>query len=142
MKIRCTPPGPVPPPPLRERPVNACIECRLRIFDGNGFSESDLVGRPSDPKPETILRNLENICRERSVLSIRISLDCCPYDCMPCVCFWPAAMADVFDLPPSAAGQLWLGSRQRLTVQQCGLEITCGRPAQRTVWLEWSISLM
>ena len=25
---------------------------------------------------------------------------------MPCVCFWPAAMADVFDLPPSAAGQL------------------------------------
>ena len=50
--------------PLRERPVNACIECRLRIFDGNGFSESDLVGRPSDPKPEIILRNLENICRE------------------------------------------------------------------------------
>ena len=91
---------------LRERPVNACIECRLRIFDGNGFSESDLVGRPSDPKPETILRNLENICRERGVLNIRVSLDCCSYNCMPCVCFWPAAMADVFDLPPSAAGQL------------------------------------
>ena len=91
---------------LRERPVNACIECRLRIFDGNGFSESDLVGRPSDPKPEIILRNLENICRERGVLNIRVSFDCCSYDCMPCVCFWPAAMADVFDLPPSAAGQL------------------------------------
>ena len=38
----------------RERPENACVERVLRMFDGNGFSESDKVGRPSDPKPETI----------------------------------------------------------------------------------------
>ena len=38
----------------RERPENACVERVLRMFDGNGFSESDKVGRPIDPKPETI----------------------------------------------------------------------------------------
>ena len=39
--------------PLRERPVKAYSVCRLGMFDGNGFSESDKVGRPIDPKPET-----------------------------------------------------------------------------------------
>ena len=39
--------------PLRERPVKAYSVRRLRMFDGNGFSESDKVGRPVDPKPET-----------------------------------------------------------------------------------------
>ena len=38
----------------RKRPENASVERVLRMFDGNGFSESDKVGRPSDPKPETI----------------------------------------------------------------------------------------
>ena len=34
--------------PLRERPVKAYSVCRLGMFDGNGFSESDKVGRPID----------------------------------------------------------------------------------------------
>ena len=63
-------------------------------FDGNGFSESDLVGRPSDPKPEIILRDLENICRERGVLvlSFRLSdlsrlFPGCASDCVPLCVF-------------------------------------------------------
>ena len=50
--------------PLRERPVKAYSVRRLRMFDGNGFSESDKVGRPIDPKPETIQYYL--VQRERA----------------------------------------------------------------------------
>ena len=92
--------------PVSERSVKACIECELKIFDGNGFSESDKVGRPSDPKPEIMLSDLAIICRERGVLKFRMFFGCCVSDCVPCVCLWPADMADVFDLPPSPEGQL------------------------------------
>ena len=57
---------------MSERSVKACIECELKIFDGNGFSESDKVGRPSDPKPEIMLSDLAIICRERGVLKFRM----------------------------------------------------------------------
>ena len=72
---------------LRERPVNACIECKLRIFDGNGFSESDLVGRPSDPKPETILRNLDE---RDSKLHPSTDASCFTDTCPETVCVEPA----------------------------------------------------
>ena len=51
--------------PLRERPVKAYSVCRLGMFDGNGFSESDKVGHPSDPKPETIQYKERERERER-----------------------------------------------------------------------------
>ena len=56
---------------------NACgVACRLSMFDGYGFSESDLVGRPTDPKPENNLRGGE---REREHERYESEL-CEPYD--------------------------------------------------------------